>query len=77
MDYDFGSSETNPKIIIAATIQVEQEEVELQVQAEVDEVISDAKSIAGDTSGVVIWEMMRRDPRGGLFLEAYSGMLTG
>ena len=53
MDFDFQSDETDPKIIIAATVHVEQEEVEPQVQAEVNEAINDVESMVGDTPTVV------------------------
>jgi len=43
MDYDFESDETDLKIIVAATVQLEQEEVEPHVQLEVDEAIGDAE----------------------------------
>ena len=41
-----------PKIIITATGQAEQEEIEPQVQVEIDDVISDTESLVGDSPGV-------------------------
>jgi len=77
MDYDFQSNETDPKIIIAATVQVEQEEVDPQVQAEVDEAINDVKSMVGDTPGVVDIGDDETGFQGSLFLATYFGKLTG
>ena len=53
MDYDFESDETDPEIIMAAIAQVGEGEVEPQTQIEIDVMISDAKSMIGDTSRAI------------------------